>query len=531
MNRCLSLLLSLTLVLGTLTGCSGGYKDGMDFVYALPQNVDTLDPQTAARQSSYLVIGSIFQGLCGIDDQGEVVPGAAKKWEANADYTQFTFHLYKDAKWSDGRPVTADDFLFAIQRALLPETATPSVDDLFVIQGARAVYNGDADQSYLGVWAQDEHTLVVSLERSYADFPALTAGAHYMPCNREYFEECSGHYGLSAEYLITNGPFTFQSIYSWSTDPGKRQIVLVPSDNYRARDKVAPATLTYLIDYDDSLTEDPVGSLIAGKIDVTTLPENDAELAADSGCGVQVMDDAVTGLLFNSQAGILTHPKAREIFIKLIDRQDLLDRRIDNNSEEAMGLMPNCVHWNGGSYYSDGARIYTLQDDSVLESSLPSFLSRTDNDRMPNITVICPNDEESVNIANGLLVSWNKKLGTAYNIEPLDDGEFQARIASGDYQAALYTLRAGGTTPYQVLKAFESSSTPMLLNSTDFDSKLHSLSFGLSAYRELEEYLQENGIFYPLFTDKTYYVTSPNSQGISASPDLRIDFSAAKKSD
>ena len=110
MNRCLSLLLSLTLVLGTLTGCSGGYKDGMDFVYALPQNVDTLDPQTAARQSSYLVIGSIFQGLCGIDDQGEVVPGAAKKWEANDDYTQFTFHLYKDAKWSDGRPVTADDF-------------------------------------------------------------------------------------------------------------------------------------------------------------------------------------------------------------------------------------------------------------------------------------------------------------------------------------------------------------------------------------------------------------------------------------
>ncbi len=243
------------------------------------------------------------------------------------------------------------------------------------------------------------------------------------------------------------------------------------------------------------------------------------------------MDDAVTGLLFNSQAGILQYPKAREIFIKLIDRQDLLDRRMDNNTEEAMGLMPNCVHWSGESYYSDGARIYTLQDDGVLESSLPSFLEFAKIERMPNITVICPNDEESVNIANGLLVSWNRKLGTAYNIEPLDDAQFQARIASGQYEAALYTLRAGGTTPYQVLKAFESSSTPMLLNSTDFDSQLHSLSFGLSAYRELEEYLQENGIFYPLFTDKTYYVTSPNSQGISASPDLRIDFSAAKKSD
>lgn len=530
MNRILSLLLSITLIAG-LCGCSGSYQSGMDFIYALPQNVDTLDPQTASRQSSFLVIGSIFQGLCGIDDQGNVVPGAARKWDVNEDSTQFTFRLYSDAKWSNGSPVTADDFLFAIQRALRPETATPSVDDLFVIQGARAVYNGDADPSALGVWAQDEHTLVVQLERSYPDFPALTAGTHYMPCNRAFFEECSGHYGLSAEYLITNGPFTFGSIYSWSTDLGKRQIVLVPSDNYRARKDVAPGSLTYLIDYDDALTEDPVTSLIEGKIDVTTLPETDAEAAASEGCGVQVMDDAVTGLLFNADAGILKYHQAREIFTKLIDRQDLLDRRMDKNSAEAMGVMADCVRWNGEEYYSDGVPMFTLQDDSVTETLLPFLLSLIGIRRMPNITIICPDDEESVNIANGLLVSWNQKLGTAYNIEPLDDAAFQARIASGEYEAALYTLRAGGTTPYQVLKAFESSSTPSLYRSTEYDSQLHSVSFELSSYKNLETYLQEHYVFYPLFSDKTYYVSSPHSQGISASPDLLIDFSRAKKSE
>lgn len=522
--------LALAAMLGALfSGCSGGYQSGMAFTYALPQNVDSLDPQTAARQSSYLVISSIFEGLCKIDSEGNVAPGVAKKWEANDSCTTFTFHLDPNAKWSDGSPVIADDFLFAIQRALRPETATPSVDDLFIIQGARAVYQGEADESFLGVWAEDDRTLVVQLERSYPDFPALTAGAHYMPCSRSYFESCNGHYGLSSEYLLTNGPFTFPTIYSWSTDYGSRKVELEPAQTYHHADDVAPASLTYLIDYDDALTQDPVTALTTGAIDITTLTETAARAAAEEGCGIQMLDDAVTGLLFNPEAGVLKYKEAREIFVKTIDRQDLLDRRMDKNAGEALGIMADCVRWGGEPYYADGAQMFARQDDGVTTSLLPVLLAQLEEDRMPGITVICRDDEESVNIANGLLVSWNSKLGTAYNIEPLSDAEYQNRIATGDYQAAIYTLRAGGTTPYQVLKAFESSSTPVLMKNEEYDGLLHSLQFGLTEYRGLESYLQNYYIFYPLFSDKTFYVTSPNSEGIAASPDLTIDFSKAKK--
>ena len=529
MKRLLCLLLPLLLSLLTFPSCGEIYQSGMEFTYPLPQNVDTLDPQTASRQSSFLTIHSIFEGLCRIDSQGNVVPGVAKKWEADDTYTRFTFHLDSSAKWSDGSPVVADDFLFAIQRALRPETATPSVDDLFIIQGARAVYQGEADESFLGVWAEDERTLTIQLERSYPDFPALTAGTHYMPCSRSYFESCSGHYGLSSEYLLTNGPFTFGSIYAWSTDVGSRKIELVPSDTYREAKKVAPGKLTYLIDYDDALTQEPVSALLSGSIDVSILPESTAKEAAGQGCGVQVLDDSVTGLLLNPEAGVLKHVQAREIFIRTIDRASLLARREEDNSHEAMGVMADCVRWDGQPYYGDGAAMFAAQDDGVLESLLPALLNTIKEERMPEITVICPDDEESVNVANGLLVSWNQKVSNWYNIVPLDAAEFQSRIASGDYQAALFTLRAGGTTPYQVLKAFESSSTPALLKSEEYDGLLHTLNFGLSEYRSLETYLLNNFVFYPLFSDKTYYVTSPNSQGILAAPDLGIDFSGAKK--
>lgn len=529
MKKIITYLCCIFCILSTLPACSNDYQEAMDFTYLLPQNVDTLDPQIAARSSSYLVISSIFQGLCRIDSKGNVKPGAARKWESNDNSTQFTFHLYHDSYWSNGDPVTADDFLFAIQRALRPETSTPSVDDLFVIQGARAVYNGEAGEESLGVWAQNDYTLVVQLERSYPDFPALTAGTHYMPCNRAYFESCAGHYGLSSEYLITNGPFTFPSIFSWNTDYGSRKVVLEPAENYRKRKEVSPATLTFLIDYDDSLSEEPVAALVNGQNDITTLTETAAKEANKLGCGVQMMDDAITGLLLNSESGVLKRPEARRVFIQTLDRQELLDRRMDKNSAEAMGIMANCVRWGGEPYYADGTVMFAPQDADVMTEVLPPLLKELGEKSMPSITVICPDDEESINIANGLLICWNSKLGNAYNIEPLPDGEFQERIASGEYQAAIYTLRAGGTIPYHTLKAFESSSTPTLLKSTEYDTMLHSLSFDLYSYRSLEQYLLDQYVFYPLFSDKSYYVSSPSSKGIVASPDLTIDFSAAKK--
>lgn len=521
--------LLLALLLGAmLASCGDGFDKDGTFTYLLPQNVNTLDPQTASGESSWIVISSVFEGLCRIDEDGQVVPGVAKKWESNGDNTEFTFYLRGGAKWSDGTPVTADDFVFALQRALRPETATPSVDDLFVLKGARQVYNKEIPESSLGVWAKDELTLVVALEKSYADFPALTAGSHYMPCNRAYFEESAGHYGLSSEYLITNGPFTFSSRYSWVTDAGKRAIGLSRSSNYKGPHEVRPAALNFLIDYDDALLDDPVAALVNGNADILTLSSTLAEQAEAQGCSVQVLDDAVTGLLLNPRAEALSHASTREIFFKTLDRQSLLDRREDKDSEEAMGIMPNCVVWNTSRYYADGARLYAQQDDTVLER-VPALLEMLELEQMPAISVICPDDPESVDIANGFLISWNSKLGNAFNIEPLPEEDMKARIASGDYDAALYTLRAGGTTPYQVLKSFESTSYPSLLEDEAFDAGLHSLSFELASYRSLETSLMDGYIFYPLFTDKTYYVTSPMTRGIAAAPDVSINFITAKK--
>lgn len=520
------------IMLISLTACGdGGYKRDMSFTYILPGSVSSLDPQTTWDNSAAaIVISSIFEGLCRTDEDGRPLPGVAKSWESNGDSTQFTFHLRTKAQWSNGAEVTADDFLFALQRALRPETTTYSVDDLFIIKGARAIHAGEAEEDTLGVQVADEHTLVIQLEKSYPDFPALTSGTHFMPCNRSYFEESAGHYALSSSDMITNGPFTFSSSYSWNTDSGKRAIGLTRFEGYKGEQNVLASDISFLIDYDSSIDEAPLQALSDGLVDILKLPGSMVEDASQQGYGVISVQDAVTGLLLNPESPQLENNKVRELFIKTLDRRELLMRRTEQSSGEASGIMPDCVHWNGESYYADQAAVYAEQDDSLAEGpALTSLLSSLKLEQVPSITVICKDDEESISIANGFLVSWNSKLSNAFNIQPLSESEFQSRILSGDYQAALYTLQAGGSSPYSVLKAFDSSSSPTLLNSEEFDNALHTISFDLPSFRQLETQLMESYVFYPIFSDKTYYATNPNTRDITVSPDTGVDFTSARK--
>ncbi len=524
MKRFFALLAAAALLL-SLAGCGG--KADMDFTAVLPQNVTSLDPQTASGPSSTLVIGSIFEGLCRLGKESEILPGVAERWDHNRDYTEFTFHL-RSAKWSDGTPVTADDFLFGILRALHPETGAAAPDDLFPIKNARAISAGELEESALGVLVKNDRTLVIQLESGYPDFPALTAGNHYMPCKREFFEECAGHYGFSPEYLLTNGPFTFPHIYAWNTDYNEKSISLERADTYRGERKVVPASLAYLIDYESVIDTDPVAALLAGKADILEVSESDAQKAEEQGCPLVALEDTVMGLLLNPQSDALSYVRTREVFFRTLDREALLASYQAGSSQEAAGIMPGCVLWKDKPYYAEGETRWLSQDDSITES-LPSLLDMLKLEKLPNITVLCPDDEDSIALTNGFLASWNSKLGSSFNILPLPENELKSRVAQGDYEAALYPLRAGGITPYNVLKAFDSTASPLLLKSEDYDNALRAMSFSLEGFQGMELTLQEQMVFYPLLQKKTYYALSPKAEGITATADQRIDFSSARK--
>ena len=145
------------------------------------------DPQTASNSAAELVISSLFEGLCRIDEDGEAIPGWPAAWEANSDSTEFTFHLRRNAQWSDGTPLTAQDFVYGITRALSPATgSTPG--DLLLIRGAKSFAAGEGDASTLGVVAEDEHTLINPPgEKQPGTSPPSPPGPTTCPASQVYF--------------------------------------------------------------------------------------------------------------------------------------------------------------------------------------------------------------------------------------------------------------------------------------------------------------------------------------------------------
>lgn len=171
----------------------------------------TLDPGLARGQPEHRVILSILEGLTAYDPKtSEARPGMAEKWELSPDGLRWTFHL-RDAKWSDGKSVTAHDFVYAWTRVLNPATPTDYSHLLYVVKGAEAYHRKKtSDPSTVGVKAQDDRTLVVDLEHPTPYFPQLCAFYVAAPVRKDVLEKHKEAW-TQPENHVGNGPYRLKS--------------------------------------------------------------------------------------------------------------------------------------------------------------------------------------------------------------------------------------------------------------------------------------------------------------------------------
>jgi ABC-type oligopeptide transport system substrate-binding subunit len=167
-----------------------------------------LDPGLSTDETGIRINGLLFEGLT-IDDPETIQtkPGMAERWEISPDQLTYTFHLRKNALWSDGRPVTAHDFVYSWTRVLDPKTASRYGSQLYPIANAEGFNLGRIkDSNQLGVRALDDSTLEVRLEQPVAYFLHLTASSAYYPVPALAVEQYGAHW-TEPEHIITNGPF------------------------------------------------------------------------------------------------------------------------------------------------------------------------------------------------------------------------------------------------------------------------------------------------------------------------------------
>ncbi|MBP3814623.1 MAG: peptide ABC transporter substrate-binding protein [Butyrivibrio sp.] len=222
-----------------------GEGSGEDLNVMLETPVESLDPQQATDGTSFEVIADYTDGLMQMDADGQAVNAIAESVDVSDDGLTYTFHLRADANWSNGEPVTANDFVFAWQRAVDPEIASEysyMLSDIGQIVNAQEIIDGAKDKSELGVTAVDDKTLEVKLNVPVSYFLSLMYFPTFYPVNQAFYESVGDTFATSPETTLSNGAFVLDDY-----QPAATAIHLTKNADYYNADSVKLAGLNYQV--------------------------------------------------------------------------------------------------------------------------------------------------------------------------------------------------------------------------------------------------------------------------------------------
>lgn len=196
------------LAAGTHPVTGEALADDQTFTYRILDEHSSVDPQVVEDVTGSELVRDLFEGLMNQNADGALVPGVATGYEISDDKLTYTFTLRDDAKWSNGEPVVAGDFVYAWQRAVSPELASPYAwyMELTSIANAADIIAGDAGIETLGVAAPDDKTLVVTLSEPLPYFPQMVTHATLFPVHPATVE-AHGSEWTKPENIVSNGAY------------------------------------------------------------------------------------------------------------------------------------------------------------------------------------------------------------------------------------------------------------------------------------------------------------------------------------
>ena len=295
----------------------------------------SLDPAKAVGLPEIQVIRDLYEGLTNQDASGKVVPGVAESWQSSDNKT-WIFTLRKDARWSNGEPVTADDFVYSWQRLVDPKTSSPFAwfAGLSGIENADAIAKGSMGVDKLGVTALDKHRLKVTLVRPVPYFPSLTANFSLYPVSKTVIAQHGSNWTQPAN-LVGNGAYKLQDRVV------NEKIVLMRNDRYWDNAHSVLTKVTFLpINEESSATK----RYRAGDIDITeSFPKNMYALLKKTLPGEVYTPDQLGTYYyaFNTEKGPTADVRVRQALSMTIDRRIIAEKVLGTGEKPAWHFTPD----------------------------------------------------------------------------------------------------------------------------------------------------------------------------------------------
>ncbi|MCD8799903.1 peptide ABC transporter substrate-binding protein [Mammaliicoccus sciuri] len=349
--KVLTMMLAAVLV---LSACSsgGGSKGKSDETLDLQINGDipTMDSAMATDGLSFDMFFQTMEGLYTLDKDDKAIPAVAKgDPKITNDGKKWTIKLRDDAKWSNGDPVTAHDFVFAWRKVVDPDTASEYAYILYDIKNAEEINSGDKKPEELGVKAVDDHTLEFELTKSLPYYKELLSFGTFMPQNEKFVKKQDDKYGTTVKTTLYNGPF---KMTEWKTDD---KVTLEKNDDYWDKDKVKLNKVNYKVVKEASTA---VNLYETNKLDIVDLPAEQVKKYKDDKAFNTELDTVTYYFKLNEDTvPEFKNEDFRLAFAKAIDKEAYVKNNLNNGSIPTDNFVPkDFVKDSKGKEYQDGVK-------------------------------------------------------------------------------------------------------------------------------------------------------------------------------
>lgn len=477
-----------------------------------------LDPHLATQAGSYHVLSALFEGLVTEDPVDlHPVPGVAERWELSVDGLTCTFFLRADAKWSNGEPVTARDFIASWRRILTPALGADNANLLYVIQGAEAFHKGLTGFDQVGLAAPDARTLRVTLEHPAPYFLPLLNHPAFFPVHLPTVEKSGsatqrGNAWAQAGRLVGNGPYVLAKWRRGQAIVVERSLTYWDVTNVRLR-----AIHFHTIDSVD--TEER--AFRAGQLHLTDALPPDRIAAYRRDAPELLRIDPLLGTYFyrlNVTRPGLNDPRVRRALALAVDRDAIVARILHGGQRPAHAFTPP-----GIAGYTPAAALpmdYAEARRLLAEAGYPGGRD------LPPLELLFNSSETHRVIGEAVQEMWRKELGVEVRLLNQENSSVLEARRAGNYQILRSVWIADYPDPGSFLDIWRADSGNNLTgwSSTAYDGLLFAaarttdLAARNALFQQAEALLLEAVPIIPLYHYTHVYLCQPSVKGWHPTP-------------
>ena len=519
-KQILSVMLAGAMVLGMAGAAVTVSADASDGIFRW---AETIDPTTLDQSKADCILDNevnhATQACLVRNTAGEINPDIAESWEVSDDGLVYTFHL-RDALWSDGEPIKADDYVYGLQRLMDPATASEYAFIGEYVKNGAAVESGEMAPEELGIKALDDKTVEITLERPTSYFLSLVgSAAQYAPVRRDVVEEFGTDFAATADKNVYSGPFCIVS-----TDAGS--YVFAKNENYWDADSIH-LNGAELIVVPDTSTQ--VAMFESGDLDFVKVPTDVVPMYDD--IDYEYMNGNEDYFYINEESTnpILSDKNFRLALNYALDRNSYILLATNGVYSPSNTLVMPLVAGYDGKNYGECYELESYPLDGDQEKALEYLQAAMDANGISDpseitVEITTTDVESSKKIAEVAQELLQQALGINVDIRQVTYSEIYGNVLpSGDYEIGFGGWGPDYSDPYTYLELFKSDCPYNYSNykNEEFDALLTASQTEtdekarMDLLNQAEQILLDDGAFIPLQCRQQHYMTNDALEGMN----------------